>query len=194
MGASGWIRFVPHDPDPTVALRAARHATFADGDFYAPPQRSELELHRLRKELRAEIDELRKGPADIGDGPDRDTMIEITEGELEQIEEELVSLKSGATEPIDARIRSLLIRCAEEGTHSVLDFHRIGDTPGYGVAASLTDDDLTHLFGTTQPTRAQVTEKQDALIQHRRRGMASYVVVYDGDQPSEIAFAGISGD
>ena len=144
MGASGWIRFVPHDPDPTVALRAAQHATFEEGAYYAPP--------------------------------------------------ELASLEPGTTEPIDARIRALLMRCAEEGTHSVLDFHRIGDTPGYGVAASLTDDDLTHLFGTTQPTRARVTEKQDALIQHRRRGMASYVVVYDGDQPSEIAFAGISGD
>lgn len=73
MGASGWIRFVPHDPDPTVALRAAQHATFEEGAYYAPP--------------------------------------------------ELASLEPGTTEPIDARIRALLMRCAEEGTHSVLDFH-----------------------------------------------------------------------
>ncbi len=194
MGASGWICFVPHHPDPAIALRAARHATFEEGSYYAPPQRSELELHRMRKRLLADIEELRRGPADLGDGPDRDTMIAITEGELERIEQELASLGQGDSRPIDERILALLVRCAEDGTHSVLDFHQVGDAPDYGVAAALSDDELTTLFGTPRPTRGQVTEKRDALIQHRGRGMASYVVVYDGDEPTEIAFAGISGD
>lgn len=50
------------------------------------------------------------------------------------------------------------------------------------------------LFGTERPTREQVGAKRDALISFRRRGMASCVVVYRGDEPHEIGFAGISGD
>ncbi len=193
MGASGWICFVPYDPEPSVAFRAARHAAFRE-DAY-PPVRSELELHRLRKALANDIQELRRGPAELGNGPDRETMIAITEGQIDLIELELASLAPDFTaRPLDDQIEALIARCAENGTHSILDFHSVAETPGFGKAAPLTKGERRALFGTERPTRAQVTEKQDALIQHRCRGMASYVIVYEGEEPTEIAFAGISGD
>jgi hypothetical protein len=122
-------------------------------------------------------------------------MIAITEGELDLVERELAHhAPDFDSHPIEDRMEALRARCAEEGTHSVLDVNGISDTPRYGSATPLDGEERKAIFGTTQPTHAQVKEKQDALIQHRRRGMASYVVVYTDGEPTEIAFAGISGD
>ncbi|MEC7523023.1 MAG: hypothetical protein VYE22_24310 [Myxococcota bacterium] len=92
------------------------------------------------------------------------------------------------------RIAALRVRCAEDGTHSILDIDRVGDQAGYGTAGPLAADELRALFGTLEPTRSQVTGAQDSLIGRRRRGMASHVVVLADGAPTGITFAGVSGD
>jgi hypothetical protein len=118
-----------------------------------------------------------------------------TEGELELLDHELAHhAPDFDSRAIEERIEALRARCAEDGTHSTLDVDRVSDTPSYGAASPLGEGELQVLFGTTRPTHAHVREKQSELIEHRRRGMASYVVIYTDGEPTEIAFAGISGD
>ena len=79
------------------------------------------------------------------------------------------------------------------GTRSILDIEAVSDTPGFGVAVRLPDDTLTRLYGTPRPSRAQVEAAMD-FLDDIERGHAVYVVLYDGDTPSEILFAGYSYD
>jgi hypothetical protein len=83
---------------------------------------------------------------------------------------------------------------ATEGTHSILDMESIGETPEFGVVCPLTEDELVARFGTTKPTRAQIEVEESALQSLRYRWEGTYVVAYDGEQPSEILFVGFSGD
>jgi hypothetical protein len=110
---------------------------------------------------------------------------------------------------------------AEEGTHSILDITRVGPRPNrpgeiflempppdpeghrrwledwnnrFGTARELHPDDLVEFFGTLTPSRAQVDERLDELIDWRSRWQATIVVVHDAGKPTEILFAGVSGD
>ena len=80
-----------------------------------------------------------------------------------------------------------------DGTRSILDMERVGETPDYGVVAPLPKDELINLFGTDRPTREMV-ESSDELFDALERGQGVYVVVYDGGRPAEIFFAGYSVD
>jgi hypothetical protein len=80
-----------------------------------------------------------------------------------------------------------------DGTRSILDMEGVADTPDYGVAAPLPEEDLLTLFGTDKPTREMI-EDSDDLYEVLERGQGVYIVVYDGSQPSEIFFAGYSFD
>ena len=80
-----------------------------------------------------------------------------------------------------------------DGTRSILDLMKIGEKPGYGVAAALPPDVLKRYFGTERPDRSMV-EDSDELFEDIERGQGVYVVVYDNDKPSEIFFAGYSYD
>lgn len=96
-----------------------------------------------------------------------------------------------------ATIEHLLEMNAEAGTHSILDIFAVGERPDYGVAAPLTRDELVRRFGTERPTRATLDAAAPALEEVREsrgRWGGTYIVVYDGDEPSEILFLGQSGD
>ena len=80
-----------------------------------------------------------------------------------------------------------------DGTRSILDVSRIGEEPDYDVAARLGDGALMELFGTTKPT-AEDVEDCDELFERIESGQGIYLVVYDGDRPSQIFFAGYSYD
>jgi hypothetical protein len=56
------------------------------------------------------------------------------------------------------------------------------------------DDDLIAMFGTTRPTHDMVEAESQELMERRGRGLGTYVVVFDGETPSEYFFTGISGD
>ncbi|MFO0554434.1 MAG: hypothetical protein U0271_38990 [Polyangiaceae bacterium] len=80
------------------------------------------------------------------------------------------------------------------GAHSILDMREVADEPGFFKVAPLADPELMELFDTTKPTRAQVTAKSEHLRGLRASWLGTYIVVYEGDEPREIYFAGFSGD
>jgi len=101
----------------------------------------------------------------------------------------------------------------ESGTHSILDVDRVVRTtepPAWdrwredlGTVRPLAQDRVTVHFGTARPSRAQFQALADnpgapgAMEFHdevKMRGTGLYVLLYDGDQPSDVGFWGYSGD
>ena len=80
-----------------------------------------------------------------------------------------------------------------DGTRSILDISRISDQPDYFCAAPLSAEELERYFGTQKPTQAMVRELDD-FWEDLERGMARYVILYEGDEPKQIFFAGYSFD
>lgn len=80
-----------------------------------------------------------------------------------------------------------------DGTRSILDIERISDSPDFSVASKIPDDVVVSLYGTRRPSRPQVEEDM-ALLEDIERGHCIYLVLYEGDTPSEILFAGYSYD
>lgn len=81
----------------------------------------------------------------------------------------------------------------EEGTRSILDIDVVGTTPRAGQMVAISPRKLLALFGTTQPTRAQVEANQD-FFEEIGRGHAIYILLYVDRKPTEICFAGMSFD
>jgi hypothetical protein len=90
-------------------------------------------------------------------------------------------------------IDDAMTAAAEDGTRSILDISRVGESPDYGVAAPVPAAQLREWFGTDRPTRAML-DRADDLFESIDRGQCLYVVVYEGDQPKELFFAGYSYD
>jgi hypothetical protein len=81
----------------------------------------------------------------------------------------------------------------EEGTRSILDIMRIAAEPDFFCAAPWSEAELEAFFGTRQPT-AEMVEGNHDLWDSLDRGMARYAIIYEGDEPSQIFFAGYSFD
>jgi hypothetical protein len=87
------------------------------------------------------------------------------------------------------------------GTRSILDLVELSDIPHekfammprFGVMAPLSPDDLIELYGTERPGHEQVVRNTD-FYDWIDRGLGIYIVVHDGDRPSELYFAGYSFD
>lgn len=90
-------------------------------------------------------------------------------------------------------IEEALDASEESGTQSVLDMVSVGTTPGPQVVVPLGGDELRAFFGTPHPTRAAVEETDDWL-EEIGRGEGVAIVLYEGDRPAEILFAGYSFD
>jgi hypothetical protein len=75
----------------------------------------------------------------------------------------------------------------------ILDIQRITDHPDYFCAAPLSPRELKQYFGTDKPSRDDV-QQSDEFWDSLDRGQARYVVLYQGDQPAELYFAGYSFD
>ena len=80
-----------------------------------------------------------------------------------------------------------------DGTRSILDMERVSDEPDFNAVAPVPRQILQDLFGTDRPTREMV-EGSEELFDALERGQGVYVVVYEGESPSEIFFAGYSFD
>lgn len=80
-----------------------------------------------------------------------------------------------------------------DGTCSVLDIDRVSDEPDFFCAAPFSPAELKNYFGTEQPTRRDIEDSEE-YWDDLERGQARYAVVYDGNSPSEIYFAGYSFD
>jgi hypothetical protein len=80
-----------------------------------------------------------------------------------------------------------------DGTRSILDISRISEQPDFCCAAPLSPEELERYFGSQKPTEVMVREHDD-FWEDLERGMARYVILYEGDEPKGIYFAGYSFD
>jgi len=80
-----------------------------------------------------------------------------------------------------------------DGTASILDIMWVRELPDFCSVCPLAGKQLTALFGTTQPTREMIQENSD-FYRSIDRGQGIYIVVYKGDKPDELFFAGYSFD
>jgi hypothetical protein len=81
-----------------------------------------------------------------------------------------------------------------DGTRSILDMEQVGPDPEPGTVTELPAELAEELFGTEHPTAAMLEDVLAVLGQLADRGQGIYVVLYRGDSPSEILFAGWSWD
>ena len=80
-----------------------------------------------------------------------------------------------------------------DGTRSILDINRVSDEPDFRCAAPFSPEELEQYFGTQRPTEVMVRDHDD-FWEDLERGMARYVILFEGDEPKGIYFAGYSFD
>jgi hypothetical protein len=78
----------------------------------------------------------------------------------------------------------------ELGTRSILDIHDVTPEPAVGAAAPLGERTLREVFDSPRPSRTTVEEHVAELLEDIGPGQCGYLVVYDGDAPSELFFVG----
>ena len=81
-----------------------------------------------------------------------------------------------------------------DGTRSILDMERVSDEADFNAVAPMARETLLELFGTDRPTREMIDESDELFELMDERGQGVYVIVYEGERPSEIFFAGYSFD
>lgn len=169
MGASSWIYFVPYQQDFYAALEQLRQDVFQRGDYL----------------LLDDWDLMNEADERIAAGEDPTTV-------------HTDQLKQRAALPKPDSIDELFEWNEDSGTHSILDMEGgLSDEVGFGTLSPLTDDQLLATFGTTMPTHQQVEQRMkddDWVGDLRSRWQGLYLVIYDGNSPSELCFAGYSGD
>ncbi len=179
MGASGWSYFVPYQADIKKAFYDLRQQVFERGRYYLLDVQDILPLSE---------DELVKRWSPPDDDPNDDH---------EEYREIYREYQERYSKPRPTTIEELLEWNQTEGTHTIMDIAWITDDPAVEdimMATPLSEDQLLEFFGTTKPTRAMVEEKEDTLMGLRSRWQATYLIVYENDQPTEIFFTGFSGD
>ncbi len=93
-------------------------------------------------------------------------------------------------------IQELLKWNRESGTHSILEMTLISKEPEFGTVSPLSAEELREQSGTLQPTHKQIEIwlNNDDMFQLRRRWIGLYIIVFEDENPTEICFAGFSGD
>jgi len=198
MGATGWSYFVPYEADVSAALQRLREDVFSRGDYLcdddvtddqpeATPQKvmrvAEPWLQRLREEA-AKLQE-----------PSRTLYLQAAENCKAEI-------LSGGTAPRKPKgkpktIEEALEVQAESGTHSILDIIGVSSEPAFGHIRPLPPEKLVEFFGSQTPSHTEIEEAHDFgsledFVSERWEGI--YIIAYHDGSPTEIFFAGCSGD
>jgi hypothetical protein len=88
----------------------------------------------------------------------------------------------------------------ETGTRSILDIEFVTDAPEVHGACPVPPEVMREVFGSEPPTREavqrafEINEAFEDFFVEVPRGGACYIVVYRESKPSEVFFAGWSGD
>jgi hypothetical protein len=115
---------------------------------------------------------------------------------------------SPAPGPVHASLQQAFDNMDEAGTGSILDLINVADDPDSFTLSPVSDSDLQDLFGTAQPTRADVERvllNAGALLSDDGetaldfwemidRGEGRYIVLYQDGRPAELFMAGYSFD
>ncbi|AKF11378.1 hypothetical protein DB32_008527 [Sandaracinus amylolyticus] len=91
-------------------------------------------------------------------------------------------------------IKAALKASDADGTRSILDIVRISDEPDFCEAAPFDLEELRSILGTTRPTAEQVVASISRLLEPVVRGMALYVIAFEGERPAKVLFLGYSFD
>jgi hypothetical protein len=81
-----------------------------------------------------------------------------------------------------------------DGTRSILDMERVSEEADFNAVAPMPRETLLELFGTDRPTREMVDASDEVFELMDERGQGVYIIVYEGERPSGIFFAGYSFD
>jgi len=171
MGATSWKYFTQYKFDIKDAFANLRQQEFNAGRYGMNDNLMNI-VEQKAKELNLPNDKLE---------------------EFKKAYQNLSRLK-GKSKKTPKTIEQLLKNTKDNGTHSIIDIADIELSTDKNVSGTLSSDDLLELFGTEHPTHEMVNSKADELINFRKRGLCTYVVVYHKQTPTEIFFAGYSGD
>jgi hypothetical protein len=199
MGATRWQYFVPYQTDVSAALQQLREDVFARGEYFSGVTVSKEQLDAALKGVGSDWESNLEFFTSQAADP---KLPQTTRGKFAALASQLQQLReSGESTPNPApkprTIEELLESRAENGTHSILDIARVAPTPELGTITPLPKSRLVELFGSQKPTRSDIGQKMssgelEACICERWQGI--YILVYQKDQPTEIFFAGCSGD
>jgi hypothetical protein len=169
MGASGWHYFTPFQEDIGQALEDLRQRVFESGEYGKRRDVSRMSVKNLAAQ------------------PPATRLAYLKSQE---------ALEAGSAHlPEPQTIEEALEQAAESGTHSILDVSEgLSDGPDFGTAFPMPDHVKLDLYGAIRPTGEQVEAKLMEPSDELGRGQCWYVIVYKDGVPSEIYFAGCSGD
>ena len=103
--------------------------------------------------------------------------------------------RAGSGDP--SSLEQLLEQGGESGTHSIIDVLSVSPTVELGAVAPLSDAELAELFGSDQPTRADVEANWAGVMrvtEQRGPWTGTYLTTYRCGEPDELYFFGMSGD
>ena len=163
MGASGWSYFAPYQRDAFAALEALRWKVFREGDY--------VKTSQVCLDFDAFIDGLHLH--------DDEHSLGMWEAWYAEVVEEL---REHVGSPDALRWHN-----GSEGTHSIIDIAK------QSQLHELPSATVKQLFGTTNPTRDDVT-RVDVIASAVGRNHCSHFTVYKDGAPSELFFFGFSGD
>lgn len=201
MGASGWNYFVPYEADISHALQRLREDVFARGDYLygnfsdgITEEKRKAMLEGVRPELDPWMQKCREQAAKLEE-PFRTKYLEMAE----KTKAEIMSGGSAPRKPKQKprTIEKLLKEQAENGTHSILDIVCFSAEPKFGAISPFPRTRLVEFFGSETPSHAEIEEKcnSGSLEEYMaERWQGVYIIAYRDGSPSEIFFAGCSGD
>jgi hypothetical protein len=198
MGATGWSYFVPYEADISAALYRLREDVFARGDYVygddiTDEQRKGI-LEKTRPEMEPWMQKVREQAEKLPE-PMRTLYLQ----KAEQFKGSIMSGDLGPKKPKrkPKTIDDALEFQAESGTHSILDIVGISQEQKFGHIRPFPREKLVEFFGSETPGHAKIEEAHDSgsfedFVSEKWEGI--YIIAYRDGSPSEIFFAGCSGD
>ena len=186
---------MPYRADTSAALQRLREHIFAEGQYLSGTGIAKPDMEAALKACGADTESvLQRFTAQASDPKlptqTREQFAALVQ-QLKQRDEFNASLPKPST------IEELLKRQGEGGTHSILDVVRVSNTPAFGAVHPLPTSRLVEIFGSEQPSHAQIqTKYEEGTLEEyvRERWQGFYVIAYREGLPDEIFFAGCSGD
>jgi len=198
MGATGWSYFVPYDADVSEALQRLREDVFNRGDYVYGDEitddQREATLEKLQPEVELWVKRLREEAAKLQE-PLRTLYLQGAENFKKEVMAGSPAPRKPTGQP--KTIEEALEVQAESGTHSILDIAGVSPEPAFGHVRPFPPEKLVEFFGSHTPSHAEIEEAYDFgsledFTSKRWEGI--YIIAYRDGSPSEIFFAGCSGD
>ena len=200
--SSEWSYFTPYKADISVALQRLREEVFARGDYVLGVGFPQKDINAIRPVFEKIA---RESLARAEDSSLPELSRFLASQMAEHIKSEIAkyweaSPKGGQKLKVIEKpktIDELLKQQAEIGTHSILDITQISPTPKRRAISPLPDSVLADYCLAGTPSRAEIEDiyefgSLEKYVNKRWRGI--YIIAYKNAKPSEIFFAGCSGD